>query len=65
MVKESDLAITGTTLTTSESFLSTTISIGFNLFIYADVSCLEYYTNKQTQKKTYAWPVGPIKNKQQ
>lgn len=29
-VKESDLAITGTTLTTSESFLRTTISIGFN-----------------------------------
>ena len=30
-VKESDLAMTGTTLTTSESFLSTTISMGFNL----------------------------------
>jgi hypothetical protein len=30
-VNESDLAMTGTTLTTSESFLSTTISIGFKL----------------------------------
>lgn len=31
MVSESDLAITGTTLTTSESFLRTTISMGFKL----------------------------------
>ena len=30
-VRESDFAMTGTTLTTSESFLRTTISIGFNL----------------------------------
>lgn len=65
MVKESDLAITGTTLTTSESFLSTTISIGFNLFIYADVSCLDIIQTNKHKKKTYAWPVGPIKNKQQ
>ena len=30
-VRESDLAMTGTTLTTSESFLSTTMSIGLRL----------------------------------
>ena len=30
-VRESDLAMTGTTLTTSESFLRTTISIGLRL----------------------------------
>lgn len=31
IVNESDLAMTGTTLTTSESFLSTTTSMGFSL----------------------------------
>jgi hypothetical protein len=30
-VKASDLAMTGTTLTTSESFFKTTISMGFKL----------------------------------
>ena len=30
-VRESDFAMTGTTLTTSESFLSTTMSIGLRL----------------------------------
>jgi hypothetical protein len=32
MVRESDFAMTGTTLTTSESFFKTTISMGLRLF---------------------------------
>jgi hypothetical protein len=41
-VRESDLAITGTTLTTSESFLRTTISIGFRLDVESQYRCSEH-----------------------
>lgn len=46
MVRESDLAITGTTLTTSESFFKTTMSIGLRLYIeISDSKYKEQYSD--------------------
>jgi hypothetical protein len=47
MVSESDFAMTGTTLTTSESFFNTTISIGFKL----DRKKERYVRSKQQKSK--------------
>ena len=46
-VRESDLAMTGTTLTTSDSFFRTTMSMGFRLKILLDVSRHGIYTRVQ------------------
>ena len=75
IVSESDLAMTGTTLTTSESFLRTRMSSGLRLLflkkriisrliivtVPIELNVLRYINFKYT----YAWPVGEMKNKQQ
>jgi len=56
IVRESDLAMTGTTLTTSESFLSTAMSIGFSLKIMKLIrkKKFNYFIKESNIKDTYA-----------
>lgn len=48
-VRESDLAMTGTTLTTSESFLRTTISMGLSLLRMSDQDINKLKKQKHTR----------------